>query len=515
LIRLQIIAAPEGALGVAETSKQIGFPARRMFFLTDVPEGVRRGGHAHRTLHQCLVGLRGGVTVDTERRGQRQTFRLDDYGTALVLPPGTWLDLREFTHDALLAVLASDEYDEGDYIRDREEFHAWEAGSQPVPYLDLNRYATAMSVEFDEALSGVVRSGWYIGGGAVERFEQEFAAYCSVAHAVGSGNGLGALALALRTWGIGRGDEVILPANTAIATALAVTETGATPVLVDVEEDSGLMNAHHVEQALTPRTRAVIPVHLYGHPVDMDPLLDLADGRGIQVLEDACQAHGASYKGRMCGSLGDAAAFSFYPTKNLGALGDGGAIVTSNAAVADCVRKLSNYGSAERYRHDLLGTNSRLDPMQAALLSAKLPHLDEWNRRRRAHASHYLERLADIDGLEPPVVRPWSSPNWHIFPVRVRNNRRADLIKTLTEAGIGTNIHYPIPVHLQPCYASMNWKQGQFPVSEQRATEQLSLPLDAMHSDEEIERVAEAVRAFFDPNESRCADAAGSVRRND
>jgi dTDP-4-amino-4,6-dideoxygalactose transaminase len=312
---------------------------------------------------------------------------------------------------------------------------------------------------------------------------------------VGVGNGLEALSLALRAWNVGPGDEVIAPAHTFIATALAIDAVGATPVLVDVEPDTGLIDPRLVAEAITPRTRALLPVHLYGHPVDMDGLTAAAGH--LPIIEDAAQAHGALYKGRRCGALGEAAAFSFYPTKNLGALGDGGGIVFDDPARAFAARRLANYGSTAKYVHEALGTNSRLDPIQAAVLSVKLERLDAWNARRRTLAALYLDGLSDVDGLDLPAVRPWAEPVWHVFAVRAPGRRDA-LQAWLEAGGVGTNIHYPTPVHLQPCYAG-RWRSGQFPVAEALGASLLSLPLDPSHTDSEIRFVIDRVRAFFRP----------------
>jgi len=395
-------------------------------------------------------------------------------------------------------VLASDEYDEADYIRDYADFLRWDAGETPVtevPYLDLARGAQAVGAEIELAIRRVVRSGRLIGGEEVAAFEARFADYCGADHAVGVGNGLDALALTLRAWGIGPGDEVIVPAHTFIATALAVDEVGAAPVLTDVEPDTGLMDMSKLAGAITERTRAVIPVHLYGHPVDMDALGAAIGGRDIKVLEDACQAHGARYKGRPCGGLGQAAAFSFYPTKNLGALGDGGAVTTADPALAERVRLLGSYGAREKYRHEIAGRNSRLDPVQAAALGVKLERLDAWNARRAALALRYFMGLSDLRSLFLPPVRGWARPVWHVYPIRVPDARNA-LQAFLATRGIGTNIHYPTPVHLQPCYAG-RWRQGDFPAAEALAASVLSLPLDATHTEREIDYVVARIREFF------------------
>ncbi|MGZ3272164.1 MAG: DegT/DnrJ/EryC1/StrS family aminotransferase [Caulobacteraceae bacterium] len=498
IVELQTIPMANGILGVAEVSKHIGFPVHRAYYIRDVPAGQSRGAHGHKALRQCFLCLRGSVRLTISKDGVSQTVELTRPSHAAVVGAGCWRDLSDFSEDSVVIVLASDEYDEGDYIRDHADFERWEAGRDPVtavPYLDLGRQNKALGAEIELALRRVVRSGRLIGGPEVESFEARFANYCGGGEMVGLGNGLDALTIALKAWGVGPGDEVIVPAHTFIATALAVDEVGAAPVLVDVEADTGLIDLERTAAAIGPRTRAIIPVHLYGHPVDMDGLMALAKDRGIKVLEDACQAHGARYKGRRCGVLGDAAAFSFYPTKNLGALGDGGALVTTDVATAERVRMLANYGSRQKYRHELAGRNSRLDPLQAAVLDVKLDHLDVWNARRSELALRYLMRLSGLRGLELPAVRAWAEPVWHVYPVRVPG-RRDELAAFLAEHGVGTNIHYPIPVHLQPCYEG-RWREGDFPVAERLAGSLLSLPLDPFHTDAEIAQVIARIREFF------------------
>lgn len=498
LVELQTIPMTNGILGVAEVSKHVGFPIHRAYYIRDVPTGEGRGSHGHKALRQCFLCLRGSVRLTIIKDGFSHEVVLDRPSQAAVVPAGCWRDLSDFSHDSVVIVLASEEYDEADYIRRYEDFRRWEAGDEPVaavPYLDLSRTTQMLGPEMELAMRRVMKSGALIGGPEVAAFEARFSEYCSAAHMVGVGNGLDALSMALRAWGIGPGDEVIVPAHTFVATALAVDEVGATPVLVDVEPDTGLIDAGRVAAAITPRTRAVVPVHLYGHPADMDGLRAAIGDRDIRILEDACQAHGARYKGRRCGALGDAAAFSFYPTKNLGALGDGGALVTSDPATADGVRMVGNYGSREKYRHEIAGRNSRLDPIQAAILSVKLDHLDAWNARRSQLALRYFLGLADVRGLELPTVRVWAQPVWHVFPVRAPG-RRDELKAFLGERGVGTNIHYPIPVHLQPCYEG-RWGAGEFPVAEALGGSLLSLPLDPTHTDREIDFVIARIREFF------------------
>lgn len=499
LVDLQTIPMPNGILGVAEVSKHIGFPVHRVYYIRDVPTGSGRGSHGHKALRQCFLCLRGSVSLKITRDGRTDVVQLDRPSQAAVVPAGCWRDLSDFSHDSVVIVLASEEYDEADYIRAYEDFVRWDAGDEPVtsvPYLDLKRTSQALGAEMELAMRRVMKSGALIGGPEVAAFESRFAAFCEAEHMVGVGNGLDALAIALRAWGVGPGDEVIVPAHTFIATALAVDEVGATPVLVDVEPDTGLMDMSRLDAAITGRTRVIIPVHLYGHPVDMHALHRAIDGRDIKVLEDAAQAHGARYKGRRVGALGDAAAFSFYPTKNLGALGDGGGLVTDDPGLAEAVRMIANYGSAEKYLHEIAGRNSRLDPLQAAVLGVKLDHLDAGNARRSQLALRYFLGLTDVRGLDLPAVRGWAQPVWHVFPVRAPGVRDA-LKSFLEDGGVGTNIHYPTPVHMQPCYAG-RWPPGAFPVAEALGGSLLSLPLDPSHSDREIDYVIARVRAFFD-----------------
>jgi dTDP-4-amino-4,6-dideoxygalactose transaminase len=364
-----------------------------------------------------------------------------------------------------------------------------------VPFFDLRELhtATGIQAELDAATLRVARSGHYLLGPELEAFESAFAAYCHNAHCVGVGSGSAALELALRALDIGAGDEVIVPAHTYIATWLAVSATGARPVPVEPAEDSFLLDYDLLEAAVTARTRAVLPVHLYGHPIDLDAVCRFADRHGLAVIEDAAQAQGARYRGRPVGS-GHLVAFSFYPGKNLGALGDAGAIVTDDPELADKMRLLRNYGSREKYVHELRGTNSRLDEIQAAVLAAKLPYLDDWNERRRAVARRYNEAFADLPGLITPDVAPWAEHIWHQYVLRVAD--RAALRDRLTEAGVGTLIHYPVANHLTPAYAGERLAPaGGLPRTERLVREVLSLPIGPHLGPEAVEQVVDAVRA--------------------
>jgi dTDP-4-amino-4,6-dideoxygalactose transaminase len=366
------------------------------------------------------------------------------------------------------------------------------ADLRSVPFVDLRAQLAGIRSEVDAAMARVVDRGDFILGGEVALFEEEFAAYCGADRGIGVDSGTSALELILRALGIGPGDEVITAANSFVASALAVSYTGATPVLVDVDDRTATITAESVEAAISPRTRAILPVHLYGQPADMDPILELADRNGLAVVEDAAQAHGARYKGRPVGSLGTAAAFSFYPSKNLGALGDGGMVVTSDAALAEEVRRLRTYGQLVKNESATIGYNKRLDELQAAVLRVKLPHLDRWNAARADRASAYAKRLAGIEGLRLPTVRDDADPVWHLYVVDVE--RRDAVRERLAMLGISTGIHYPIPIHRQPAYAHLGQAAGSLPVAEAHATTSLSLPMYAELDDAAVEQVAEALR---------------------
>jgi dTDP-4-amino-4,6-dideoxygalactose transaminase len=358
-----------------------------------------------------------------------------------------------------------------------------------VPFVDLRAQHAPLTTAIEGSLRETIERGDFIMGAAVERFEAEFAAYIGTRHALGVGTGLSAIELALRAFDIGPGDDVIAPANTFIATVLAIMAVGARPVFVDMDASTYGIDATAVDAAVTSRTRAVVPVHLYGQPVDLDAVAAVARRHSLVVVEDAAQAHGARYRGRRAGSFGHAAAFSFYPSKNLGALGDGGMITTNDDRAAERLRLLRNYGQRVKYHHAIAGTNSRLDSLQAAVLSVKLPHLDGWNTARRTHADAYASRLAGR------VLTPATAANVeHVFHLYViQTHERAALERRLRERQIHTGIHYPVPAHLQEACASLGYRAGDFPVTEAAASRVLSLPMYAELTDEQIEYVADAV----------------------
>lgn len=363
-----------------------------------------------------------------------------------------------------------------------------------VPFLDVGAAYRELRTEIDAAMRRTLDSGWYLLGAETKAFEQVFATYTASAHTVGVANGLDALCLALRAMGVGSGDEVIVPSNTFIATWLAASSVGATPVPVEPSAETFTIDPALIEAAVTPRTRAIIPVHLYGHPADMGPILDIARRHDLRVLEDAAQAHGARYRGQRIGAIGDVTAWSFYPGKNLGALGDGGAVTTNDAEIAGRVRGLGNYGSRVKYDHEQLGVNSRLDELQSAVLATKLPRLDEWNARRRAIASRYATELDGL-GLGLPATAEWAEHVWHLYVVRVPDDRDG-LRQRLLDIGVETVVHYPRSPHLQKAYAPMGFSAGDFPRAESMDREVLSLPIGPHMRAEQVDRVVEAVRSL-------------------
>ena len=362
-----------------------------------------------------------------------------------------------------------------------------------VPFVSFKPLEKELDQPLRAAFARVFERSWYIGGCEDEAFEKAFAAYCKSEFCVGCGNGLDALLLVLKAWGIGEGDEVIVPSNTYIATALAVTYVGATPVFVEPDIRTYNIDPALIEEKITPKTKAIMPVHLYGQACDMDPIMAIAKKHNLYVLEDCAQAHGATYKGKVIGSFGDAAGFSFYPGKNLGALGDAGATVTNDKALADKVRALGNYGSDYKYHHIYKGNNSRLDELQAAFLSAKLPLMDKVNENRRYIADRYLKGITNPK-IVLPYVPEYAVPVWHVFAVRCKE--RDALAEFLTEKGLGINKHYPIAMHLQDCYKDLNLPEGSLPIAEEISATELSLPMYYGMTEEEIDYVIDAVNAF-------------------
>jgi dTDP-4-amino-4,6-dideoxygalactose transaminase len=361
-----------------------------------------------------------------------------------------------------------------------------------IPFLDLKAPYIELKDELDAAYLRVMKSGWYILGDEVEMFEKEFAQYCGVKHCVGVGNGLEAMALILRALNIGPGDEVIVPSNTYIATWLAVSHVGATPIAVEPDQRTYNIDPARIEAAISSRTKAIMVVHLYGQTAEMDSVIRIARDHNLRIIEDSAQAHGARYRGKAAGSLGDASAWSFYPGKNLGALGDAGAITTNDSELADKVRVARNYGSRVKYENEIKGFNSRLDELQAALLRVKLRKLDEWNGRRAAVAAFYLSQLRDKTQFVLPYVPAWATPSWHLFVVR--HKERGRIATELAQRGIGTLIHYPTPPHLSGAYADRAGPSDEFPLARVIAETVLSIPMGPHLSFEHAASIVDALR---------------------
>ena len=360
-----------------------------------------------------------------------------------------------------------------------------------IPFLDLKAQHTPLRDEIRAAIDEVIDANAFAGGSFVAQFERDFAAYCDCTHAIGVGNGTDALWLALLALGVGPGDEVITVPSTFMATAEAITYCGAKPTFVDVDPLTYTMDPSRLEAAITPRTKAIIPVHLFGQVADMDPIMEIARRHHLPVVEDACQAHGAEYKGRKAGSIGDVGCFSFYPGKNLGAMGEAGGIVTNNQELNDKVRILRDHGQSEKYHHVMVGWNCRMDGIQGAVLRIKLKHLEKGNDLRRAHAAAYTEALSNLDGIVTPTVAEDRKHVFHVYALLVEE--RDEMIRKLGKAGVATGIHYPVPIHLQKAYQSLGHAPGDFPVSERSAEKFLSLPMYPELTVAQRDRVIEAV----------------------
>ena len=363
-----------------------------------------------------------------------------------------------------------------------------------VPFVDLKAQYAAIKEEVDAAMQDVVSNTAFIGGERLSNFEKNFAAYTEAKHGVGASSGTSAIHLALAAMGIGEGDEVITAANTFIATTEAISHAGATPVLVDVDDDTQTIDPNKIEDAITDKTRVIMPVHLYGQPADMDAVRDIASRRGLRVVSDASQSHGAKYKGSRAGTLGEVTTYSFYPGKNLGAYGDAGAIVTDDADIAARAKMLADHGSYEKYKHDVEGYNYRLDTLQAAVLNVKLGHIDAWTEGRRAHAKRYDAAFAN-SAVRPVFEAPDRYHVYHLYVVRTPERDR--LRDELGKRGVASGIHYPIPLHLQPAYKHLPYKQGDFPITEQTAEQQLSLPMFAELTDDMVDYVVASVNEIL------------------
>lgn len=488
-------AGAEGSLSVIEGCASIPFSIKRVYYLHSMDMATRRGFHAHKTLWQCIVCVHGSFELSLEGQAGIFNFTLNNPTQGVIIPPGYWREMNMLSENTVILVLASQVYSEDDYIRNYDEFKTWLANDQSITninYLNLDKMIDAERGHLEEAFNRVLSQGQYIQGRELQRFEESFACICNAKHCIGSGNGLDALTLALTAYDIGPGDEVVLCAFGFIATAFAVTNIGATPVFIDCLP-GGNLDPNLLEAAITPATKAIIPTHLYGIPAEMDQIMTIAEKYGLKVIEDACQAHGALYKTKACGSLGHAAAFSFYPTKNLGALGDGGCVVTNDDKLAQQMRMIGNYGSFEKYKHICLGRNSRLDELQAAFLNVRLPFLAMGNTQRRELALIYQKRLTELKEISIPTVPPGCESVWHVYAIQVHSGKRDALKTYLNACGIGTNIHYPTTIPSNECYGLKHC----FPQAERMAAETLSLPLDQLHKEAEILHICSAIKNYY------------------
>ena len=482
-------------LGFVELDKDFPFYVKRHYYLLTGEQATERGFHAHRKLSQFIMCLSGTLDISFEGRAGDFQFHLDNPKQGIFVPAGYWRSLTLSPH-AVISILASEIYDENDYIRDYDAFQNWLKENEKinhVPYIALNRCHDFLKAKLQSAFEQSLNDNDFIQGKKLQIFEQNFAKFCDVSDAIGCGNGFDALNLILRALDIGARDEVIVPSNSFIATALAVEHSGAKSVFIDCDEATYSLNINQIEANINKNTKAIIAVHLYGIAADMDRVNQIAQKHNLYVIEDAAQAHGALYHQKKVGSLSDAAAFSFYPTKNIGALGDAGCITTNNKKLADKIRMLRNYGSQKKYHHEMIGVNSRLDTMNAAFLDIKLKFIDEWNQKRRKLADIYFENLGSISEIILPQITDNSVPVWHVFPIRVHQNIRETCIDYLKENHIGTNIHYPIPIHQSEAYA----RDISLPITEQYAKSLISLPLDPFHNEMEIEYVCKTLEEFF------------------
>lgn len=499
LVTLSTHADRRGKLSFAQWNDHLSWLPKRFFCVHDVPAGEHRGHHGHETCAEFLCCVVGSVRVHVDDGESRESFMLDSPSVGIEIGPHVWISQEYVEPGSVLIVLASEEHKPQLYIHDyaRIKFLAQSRASQAmkVPFLNVRESSMVIEKKVRDAFERVLLSGCYIGGSEVETFENNFAHFCGAHYCVGVGSGLAAIHLLLVALSIGPGDEVIIPSNTFIATALGVRMAGATPVFVEPDATFYNLDAALVEEKITARTRAVLAVDLYGQPFDVDALATITQRHPrIFLLSDAAQSHGALYKGRRTGSLVHASCFSFYPGKNLGALGDAGAVTTDDGELARKLRGLRNYGSSVKYVHDVEGFNERMDPMQAAFLSAKLPELEKWNTRRDAIAQRYTSALASLDWLQTPSVQSWAQPSWHLYVVRCA--ARDALREHLLAHNVECLIHYPVPMHLQAAFSGLGFASGSFPIAEELARSVLSLPICPFMTDKAVEYVIAAVNSF-------------------
>lgn len=489
-----------GSLTTVSIENLCGFKAKRTYYLYNLQNNEPRGFHAHKNLKQAMICMKGSVDVILKDGQSTQKYHLNKPDQVLFIKECLWREIENFSDDAILLVLASENYDENDYIRNYDEYLSYITNKEThkkVSYVALNRLHEDLKVEISNALEDVLDGNSFIGGERLNSFEKNFSNYIGSDYTIGCGNGLDAIVLTLKALNIGHGDEVLVPANSFIASALAVDLAGAKPVFVDCNLDRYSIDLDQIEKHITKDTKAILPVSLYGIPLEVERLNDIAVKHNLMIIEDAAQAHGASFFARNSKQYPawKASTFSFYPTKNLGALGDGGAIVTNDSVLAKTIRTLGNYGSKEKYNHIVKGYNSRLDEIQASVLDVKLKYLDKWNQKRRHLAEIYFRNLSHIEEIIIPNASFNKDSIWHVFPIRVGEHDRDRLITFLKEKNIGTNIHYPIPIHKQEAYKAHS--SEQHPNAERLSKELISLPLDPYHKEDEIEYVCEMIKEFY------------------
>lgn len=500
LFNTNTMSTPSGNLSFLESINDLGFHIKRVYYLYNIQEGEERGHHAHKNLQQCLIALSGSFEIEIEKQGKKFTHILDNRSKALYIPAGCYRILRKFSKGSVCLVLASDFHDESDYIRDYSEFLEWEKSKNivsSVPFAHLYKEYKFLQTKIDSAYDSVMKSQNFILGNKLKEFENKFAEFCGAKHAIGVASGLDALKLSLHALGVGKDDEVIIPSHTFVATALAVSSLGAKPIFADIDIGNYTIDVKSIESKISKHTKAIIVVHMHGLPCDMDKIMSIAKTHDLKVIEDCAQAHGAKYRNKVCGNIGDISAFSFYPTKNLGCYGDGGMITTNDSHIAEKIKIVRNYGSNERYNHMVVGENSRLDELQAAFLLEKLKYLEEFNSMRHKLAQRYLERLSSIKSIILPLSPESSTHVWHHFVIRVQNKSiRSELINHLSSNSISTVIHYPKAIHQQPIY-NKEYKDVDLKNTELFADTALSLPISHFHTLYEIDFVSSKIKEFF------------------
>lgn len=491
----RISAVDDSEINVAEYNQQLPFLVKRNYVISTKAKERYGGRHSHKTLWQLFICTSGSFEITLRKGDEQLSFSINSPSEAILVSPGWWREYTLAAHSSV-SVLASEIFDEEDYIRANSYPHiAQNEQIKTVPFVALDRENKSLTNDLNSILDNEIKSNELILGNSVKLFEQQFASFCETKHAVGCGNGLDALTIALLAYDIKPEDEILIPANTFIATALAVSRIGAKPVFVECNRYTGLFNISYLKQKISTKTKAIIPVHLYGNPENMDEIMALSQEHNLIVIEDAAQAHGALYKGKKVGSLGHAAAFSFYPTKNLGALGDGGCITSNDEEFASKARTIANYGSKHKYHYEIVGFNSRLDSIQAAFLSRKLVELEHWNQIRKEHYAlylHHLNKLGEVKMIESCEL---DSPVWHICPIFLNQQSTRDALKQyLAQNSVATNIHYPEPLHLTQPYKT---NLLTLPNAEYNANSQLSLPMCPFLTSEEVNYVCQLIVRFF------------------